>query len=268
LVLVGLIAVAASRISAEEAPRMGTEASFFDDFSKLSRDRWYISHGWTNGPHHGCAWSATNVRLIGRGLTLILNNRPAAGRPYSCGELQSRAFYGYGTYEVRMRSVAAPGIVSSFFTYTGPPQGPGIPHDEIDFEFLGRNPGSVQLNYYAAGKGGHERNIELGFDPSATASDYAFQWMPDAVRWFVNRKLVHEVKRGTAEPFPSHPSKIILSIWTGAGPYQEAWMGRLQYGSPLVATYEHVAFTALGEPCRFPASVLCGDDHKSVPQRK
>jgi endo-1,3-1,4-beta-glycanase ExoK len=40
----------------------------------------------------------------------------------------------------------------------------------------------------------------------------------------------------------------------------EAWMGRLQYpGRPLVTSYEHVAFTALGEPCRFPASVLCGD---------
>jgi endo-1,3-1,4-beta-glycanase ExoK len=188
----------------------------------------------------------------------ILDDRPAVERPYSCGELQSMEFYGYGTYEVRLRSIAASGVVTGFFTYTGPPHGAGKRHDEIDFEFMGRAPGQVQLNYFAAGKGNHGRDIDLGFNAAETTADYAFQWTPDAIRWFVNRKLVHEVKRSGDEPWPLETGKIYLSIWTGIG--LEAWMGRFVYpGHPLVASYEHVAFTALGEPCRFPTSVLCGE---------
>jgi endo-1,3-1,4-beta-glycanase ExoK len=267
---VGLVVLQGASAGAEEAPRAPpapTGRSFFDDFSKLDRNRWLISHGWTNGPHQGCVWSASNARRITHGLTLVLNNRRGAGLPYSCGEVQTREFFGYGTFEVRMRSAAVPGIASTFFTYTGPPFGAGKPHDEISFELLGNRPGAVQLNYYASGTGGHEQDIALGLDPSTTTNDYAIQWIPDAIRWFVNRRLVHEVKRGdAANPFPSHPGRIILSVWTGRGPAQEAWMGRLEYsGSPLAATYEHVAFTALGEPCRFPASVLCGDGRKAAP---
>lgn len=259
LLCVGLLTVQVGAAGAQEAPRTGTGASFFDDFSKLDRKRWYVSHGWNNGPNHGCAWSASNNQLVPpHGVNQILNDHPAADRHYSCGELQSMEFYGYGTYEVRMRPIEASGVVTGFFTYTGPPHGAGKRHDEIDFEFMGKAPGQVQLNYFAAGKGGHERDIKLDFNAAATTSDYAFQWTPDAIRWFVNGKLVHEVKREAGEPFPIEPGKIYLSIWTGIG--MEAWMGRLQYpGRPLVATYEHVAFTALGEPCRFPASVLCGE---------
>jgi endo-1,3-1,4-beta-glycanase ExoK len=260
LLLGGLVNAPEGVARAEEATRIDKGASFFEDFSKLDRKRWFVSDGWTNGPYQGCGWSATNARLTSRGITLILNHRRTAERPLSCGELQTREFYAHGTYEVRMRSVAVPGVVSAFFTYTGPPHAAGRPHDEISFEFLGNKPGGVQLNYFAQGKGDHGRDVELGFDPSAAMNDYAFQWTSDAMRWFVNRRLVHEVKRDPAAPFPAQPGKIILSIWTGIGPDQEAWMGRLQYaGSPLAATFEYVAFTALGEPCRFPASVLCGD---------
>jgi len=266
LLLAGSV-TAPEGVAAEEAPRISTGASFFDSFPKLDRKRWVASDGWTNGAYHGCTWSAANARLTSEGMRLILNHRRTAARPYSCGELQTREFHGHGTYEVRLRSVAAPGVVSAFFSYTGPPHGPGRPQDEIDIAFVGNNPGRVQLNYVAKGEGAHERGVELGFDPAAAMNDYAFQWTPDVIRWYVNRKLVHEVKRDAARPFPTQPAKIMLSIWTGIGPDQEAWMGRLQYtGSPLVATYEHVAFTVLGEPCRFPASVLCGDG--SEPERQ
>jgi len=256
---IGLTAVQAGPAHAQEAPRIATGASFFDDFSRIDRKRWYVSHGWNNGPNHGCAWSASNNRLTPpHGVDQILDDRPAVERPYSCGELQSMEFYGYGTYEVRLRSIDASGVVTGFFVYTGPPHGAGKRHDEIDFEFMGRSPGQVQLNYFAAGQGGHERNIDLGFNAGTTINDYAFQWTPDSIRWFVNGKLVHEVKRKADEAWPFEPGKIYLSIFTAIG--MEGWTGRFQYpGHPLIATYEHVAFTALGEPCGFPASVLCGD---------
>jgi endo-1,3-1,4-beta-glycanase ExoK len=55
---VASIVVQGASASAQDAPRPATGASFFDDFSKYDHKRWYISHGWNNGPHTGCGWSA------------------------------------------------------------------------------------------------------------------------------------------------------------------------------------------------------------------
>jgi len=45
-----------------------------------------------------------------------------------------KSFFGYGYYEVRMKAAKNVGIVSSFFTYTGPSD--NNPWDEIDIEFF------------------------------------------------------------------------------------------------------------------------------------
>jgi endo-1,3-1,4-beta-glycanase ExoK len=92
------------------------------------------------------------VRIEEGRLRLVLDHVPSSEPTYLCGEIQSRAVYGYGTYEVRMRAARASGTVSAFFTYVGPPH--GKPHDEIDFEVLGRSTREVQINTYVAGKGG------------------------------------------------------------------------------------------------------------------
>ena len=72
------------------------------------------------------------------GVTLSLTDEPFGERKFSCAEIRTKAAYGYGTYEVRMRGAAGAGVNSTFFTYVGPPFGEGLPHDEIDFEFLGK----------------------------------------------------------------------------------------------------------------------------------
>src|SRR3546814_9681975 len=80
-------------------------------------------------------------------MTITLTNTGASGRRFASGEYQSRRFFGYGRFEARLKAIAAPGIVTGFFTYTGP-SFDGDPHDEIDFEFLGKSPRQVQVNYY------------------------------------------------------------------------------------------------------------------------
>jgi endo-1,3-1,4-beta-glycanase ExoK len=244
--------------SAQDAGRTGTGGSFFDDFTTLDRNRWFVSNGWSNGDYQNCTWSVDNVRAAKHSLELLLTDQPSGERLFTCGELQTNKFYGYGTYEVRMRAAAAPGLVTAFFTYTGPPHGAGKPHDEVDFEFLGKDPKAVQLNYFADGQGKHLRVITFDFDAATTVNDYAFEWMPDSLRWFVNGRLVHEVKRRPDEPFPTNPGKIYLSIWNGKGRDTEAWLGRFEYpGLPVAATYEYVAFTEVGKECQFPTSIVC-----------
>jgi endo-1,3-1,4-beta-glycanase ExoK len=115
------------------------------------------------------------------------------------------------------------------------------------------------LNYYAGGKGGHEYLARMPIDPSKTRVLLAFDWLPDTIRWYIDGQLVHEAKRQAGEPFPERPMKIHLSIWNGkASKENDAWLGRFQYdGKPLVMTVDHVAFTAKGDACQFPESVVC-----------
>ena len=52
-------------------------------------------------------------------LRLTFEKRKAGDRDYACGEIQTRARFGYGTYEARMKTVGEPGFDSSFFSYIG-----------------------------------------------------------------------------------------------------------------------------------------------------
>lgn len=257
LVLAVLAVAAAQPLPPPAAADEG--ASFVDTFGGIDRGRWLVSHGWSNGDFQDCTFQESNIKIVpGGGVELTLQDAAGLERPSSCAELQSHATYGFGTYEVRLRAASSPGLVTAFFTYTGPGQAPGRPHDEIDFEFLGKSPDAVQLNYFARGIGGHGHDVALGYSAAQEAADYAFEWTADAIRWFVNGRMVHEVTRRSGEPFPTHPGKICLSIWNGRGPDMASWLapfgGR---GQRLVARVERVAFTRLGEPCRFPGSIVC-----------
>jgi endo-1,3-1,4-beta-glycanase ExoK len=256
MALAALICATGAMHGAAEA-QTATGTSFVDRFSSLDAGRWMVSHGWSNGGHQGCTWSARNVQAGDGRITLSLTDEPFDQRQFSCAEVRTKAGYGFGTYEVRMRVAAGSGVTSTFFTYVGPPFGAGLPHDEIDFEFLGKNTTGVQLNYYGRNKGHHESIAKLGFDASQTSNDYAFYWGPDVIRWYVNGKLVRETKR-EGDEWPTTPGRIFISLWAGQGANMDGWLGRFTYpGQPMTATYELVAFTEDGKPCQFPTSIVC-----------
>ncbi len=223
----------------------GTAAgqAFHDPLTGYDKTLWRKSHNWANGwEKNDTGWLAKNVVFSGGKMRISLTDEGASGRSYASGEYQSRRFYGYGRFEARIKAAKAPGAVTGFFTYTGPTFD-GAPHDEIDFEFLGRSPRQVQINYFTDGVGGHDTMIDLGFDASEDFHSYAFEWRPDSIRWFVDGRLVHE-ERGERGPLPSAPGKIYLHLW--AGKDLEDWLGRFTYpGHPLVAEVDCVAFRPL-----------------------
>jgi endo-1,3-1,4-beta-glycanase ExoK len=234
-----------------------TGHSFIDYFSGLNRGRWLISDGWSNGPQMGCTWSSANVRRARSGALLVLNNRRGRGKPFSCAELQTNELYGFGTFEIRLRSAAGSGLVTSFFTWSKAPN--SETHEQISFDFVGKERGTVLLTHASAGHPNQERRVELGFDPSTVAATYAFQRTPETLRWFVDGRLVHEVKQDPNTPLPMGPAKIYLSIRNGSGDNAKAWLGDFEYvNKPFVTAVEYVAFTQLGAPCQFSSSVLCG----------
>ncbi|MFC3206265.1 endo-1,3-1,4-beta-glycanase ExoK [Aquamicrobium soli] len=250
--LAGLVAAPLTALVA--APAQAAEGkSFVENFDKLNTARWYISDGWANGDHQNCTWSKKQVSVKDGRLRLGFAKEKIKDRDYVCGEVQTNQRFSYGTFEVRMKAVAGSGLNTGFFTYIGPVH--KQPHDEIDFEVLGKDPSKVQINRYVDGKSrGPADLVEVPGGADRDFHDYAFVWQKDRIAWYVDSKLGGEVTDPAV--LPSHPSKIYLSVW--GSDTLKSWMGAFSDpGQPLAAEVERVSFTAEGDACQFPESIVC-----------
>jgi endoglucanase len=131
-----------------------------------------------------------------------------------------------------MKAAKCPGVISSFFTYTG------RPWDEIDIEFLGDDTTRVQFNYYTKGKGHHEYIYHLGFDASEDFHEYAFDWREDSITWYVDGKAVYKATKD----IPTTPGQIMMNIWNVADSSAD-WAGRFDESYlPLRAEYQWIGY--------------------------
>ena len=217
------------------------EIGFFAAYPNIDRSAWYISHGWTNGGHHACEWRADTIGADEGNLRLWLNDKGGRHRQYGCSEIQTKGKFGYGRYEARMRTAAGSGLNTAFFTFTGPVHGASY-HDEIDFEFLGKEPHKVEVNYHRKGKNMGPFKVNLGFDAAADFHDYAFEWYPDKIRWYADGRLIFETPEGA--DVPDLPGKLYFSLWSGTKKAQD-WLGKFRYEQPVYADVAWVKFTPL-----------------------
>ncbi len=198
--------------------------------------------GWCNGSMFNVTWRKDNCTFENGKMQLIIDADKSAAKtvPYSGGEYRSKDFYGYGRYEVSMKAIKNDGVVSSFFTYTGPSD--GNPWDEIDVEILGKDTTKVQFNYFTNGVGNHEYLHDLGFDASEDFHKYAIEWHKDKIVWFVDGEEVYSV----TENIPVTKSKIMMNAWCGTG--VDSWLNAFDDSKmPLIAEYESISFTAFDE---------------------
>jgi endo-1,3-1,4-beta-glycanase ExoK len=239
--------------SAAKPPKAATGQSFVDDFDRLDMKRWYISDGWNNGKHQNCTWSRKQVSQANGKLTLEFAKRTLKDRDHVCAEIQTKTRFGYGTYEIRMKAAAGSGLNTGFFTYIG--SADKQPHDEIDFEVLGKNPSKVQLNQFVDGKNvGAQKLVPVAGGADQDFHDYAFVWEKDRIRWYVDGKQMGEAT--DPAKIPTHPSKIFISLW--GSDTLTSWMGPFRdFDGPVKAVVDRVAFTALGDKCQFQESVVC-----------
>ncbi len=254
LALLGQVALAQDESQAGDAGEEATEpagnGSFFDDFDRFSSQRWTVSDGWSNGEHQNCVWSEQNVVRAAGNLRVTFRPEPYGDRDYSCGEVQTTALYGYGTFEARLKTPRGTGLNAAFFTYVGPQQ--DSPHDEIDFEILLRDPGSVDVGAYISGAARHGHTSLLPADADADFHTYAIVWEPNQIRWYVDGTLL----RRAVGQVPSHPQKMMFSLW-GSDTLVD-WMGSfIPPRRPIHMDIDWAAYTALGEDCQFEGSILC-----------
>ncbi len=225
----------------EPVSKLAEDGSMYAELSEGMPAFFEASDGWTNGSMFNVTWRGDNVTFEDGKMQLIIDNdkKPKGGIPYSGGEFRSKDFYGYGLYEVSMKPIKNDGVVSSFFTYTGPSD--NNPWDEIDIEFLGKDTTIVQFNYFTDSKGGHEYIHELGFDAAEEFHTYGFKWAEDSITWYVDGEEVHKAEK----KLPSTPSKIMMNAWCGTG--VDGWLNAFTDGDlPLTAEYQWVRFTPEG----------------------
>jgi endo-1,3-1,4-beta-glycanase ExoK len=247
-----LLAAGTAFGAAPVAAQTPASQSFFDGFSSLDLKRWYVSSGWVNGNHQGCTWARSNVAVARDRLQLRLTKAANTLRAYKCAEIRTYASLGYGLYETRMRTAAGSGLNTGMFTYSGPPL--TTVHDEMDFEFLGKSPNQVQTNFWVNKQGNNEVNVPVPGGAASAFNNYAIEWTPTSVKWYINGKLV---RSATGSPLPVTPGQFFLTLWSGSSVNAD-WLGKLApTTTSVLAEVEWAAYSAPGEKCLFPQSISC-----------
>ena len=216
-----------------------TSATMYDNFRNGSSKYFIASDGWENGDPFDCGWYKQNTAFKDGALTLTIDKDYSGKYNYSGAEYRTNDFYSYGYYETSMQAIKNDGVVSSFFTYTGPSD--NNPWDEIDIEVLGKDTTKVQFNYYTNGKGEHEYMYNLGFDASQGYHTYGFDWQPNYIAWYVDGK---EVYRAT-DNIPKTAGKIMMNTWPGRGVNE--WLNAFNGKTPLTARYQWVTYNKNGK---------------------
>lgn len=221
----------------DENAEPDAEADMTADFRNGVSSYFEASNGWTNGNPFDCGWYSENAVIKDGALNLTIDTDKNGKYNYSAAEYRTKDFYGYGYYETSMQAIKNDGVVSSFFTYTGPSD--NNPWDEIDIEVLGKDTTKVQFNYYTNGVGNHEYMYDLGFDSSQGFHTYGFDWQPDHITWYVDGEAVYTAY----ENIPSVPGKIMMNVWPGTG--VDEWLKPFNGNTPLTAKYKWVTYKNL-----------------------
>ena len=177
-------------------------------------------------------------------LIFIFSGSILIAKPYRGGELRTIDTYRYGRYEVRMKSAAGSGVVSSFFTYRDfwSDGLTGSEHwNDIDLECLGNHDDKVQTNLIIQNGWDLPELVDIGINPHEGFHTYAFEWTPDYVAFFVDEQVIRWVDNFYADSL-YHYQKIMMNIWQ---PTWVDWVGEFDSDIlPVYAFYDWVKYYA------------------------
>jgi beta-glucanase (GH16 family) len=161
-------------------------------------------------------------------------------KPYKGAELRTTATMLYGKFEVRLKSAAGSGLLSSFFTYY---DGGGLPANwnEIDIEIMGRYTDQVQFNTITNNRINHVQSVETVFNPHESFHTYAIAWTPDYAAWSIDG---YEVYRQTGSHIQEliRAQKLMMNIWP---PTSVEWAGTWDESIlPVYAYYDWIKYYA------------------------
>ena len=194
IVFLTVLGVTLVLISAETARAEGT--SFRDDFDSFDSSMWIKSDhvlGLTD-------FDPANVTVDTNGY--LREKIPALTT--NGAEIESMDYYGHGTYKARIKTADAPSSITGFYLYRSPDF-----YYEIDIEIYNDGTGNVDFVTYADGQRTHHVTKRVAFDPSAGFHTYRFDYLPGAVRFYVDGELMQVWRDG----LPQNTMKLLVNTW-------------------------------------------------------
>ncbi len=182
-----------------------------------------------------------NLRFLTRSILFLISVTSYA-KPYRGAELRTFESFLYGRFEVTMQSAAGHGVVSSYFTFRDY-YAEGLTHpenwNEIDLEWMGKLNNKVSTNTILQNEWGDALEVFLSVNPHLDYNTYAFEWTPDAVRFYEGDRLLRTVSGERADSL-YHPQKLMMNIWQ---PTDAGWAGTFNPEIlPVYAIYDHVVY--------------------------
>ena len=159
------------------------------------------------------------------------------------GELRTIESFTYGRFEVNMKPVEGDGYVSSFFTYHDfweVPYGSWQTYiNEIDIEFTGNLENSIQFTTHHPGDWSETQILPIDFNPYNEFHDYAFEWTPTYVKWFIDDIEVYTQDEDIVNDLV-YPHKIMMNLWSAIW---EDWVGEWDPSTmPTSSFYDYVKY--------------------------
>ena len=152
--------------------------------------------------------------------------------------------YQYGRFETSMKSADGDGMVSSFFTYnTDFDNGLGnLNWNEIDIEMTGNKDNSVQFTTHHPGNPNSwsiTEIVNVDFNPHQEFHDYAFEWTPNYIKWFIDNIEVYQQVSPSVDDL-NLSQKIMMNLWAANAP---SWTGDWNYQDvPKFSYYDYVKY--------------------------
>ncbi len=169
-------------------------------------------------------------------IALITSNIMDA-KTYKGAELRTKVAYTYGRFEVRYKAAQKDGVLASFFTYHEASSTANW--NELDIEIMGRYDNDVQFNAITPGQTNHVRHQNVNFNPCSDFHDYAIEWTPQYVAWFIDGEMVYKQTASHIQTL-NRAQKIMMNIWN---PASTGWAGVFNANSlPAFAYYDYVKY--------------------------
>lgn len=163
---------------------------------------------------------------------LTLREEDASVRGFTSAAVCSRSYYLHGRFAAEVKPASVPGLITGVFLHRNSPR------QEIDIEFLGKDPTKMLVNvYYNPGAEGTKLEygyrgtpalVDLGFDASEEFHRYEIEWSATAIRWRVDGQMVHERVNWNPTPIPHLPLQFNVNLWYTRS---EELAGRLPVGN-------------------------------------
>jgi len=182
----------------------------FDDMFWITRDDTF--------PGNLALFSPSNLSITdGSPAEITVFHEDMGVREFSSAALTTIRSFLFGRFEAVLKPPKIDGVITGMFLHRDSPR------QEIDIEFLGKDPYKLLINvYYNPGCEGARFDygyrgtpvlIDLGFDATSDFHSYAIEWDANELRWYVDGVVVHRRSNWESTPIPHLPMKFHINIW-------------------------------------------------------